>query len=423
MSLIFQGKVKRDEVKKLPELPGVYFFLDKNDSILYIGRATVLRDRVRSYFSHLLLEARGPKVAKMLTLAESIGWRATDSVLEALILESRLIKEHQPPYNTDEKDDKSYNHIVITDESFPRVLVVRGRDMSEGKFVAPIRSLYGPFPQGGELREAVRVIRKIFPFREKCSPADGASASSGDPCFQRQIGLCPGVCTGEISSAEYRRTIRNIEYFFEGKKSLVIRRLEKEMKGAAEALLFEEAAIIRKRIFALKHIQDVSLLKKDKEEPASTEGGVRIEAYDAAHFGGKSSVGVMTVAQDNEIDKNEYRKFFLRGTHAGNDLSALGEILRRRLRHPEWRKPDIMVVDGNFLQLGVAEGLVKSAGWEDVALVGVVKNRKHQPERLIGDKAAIDHYRRMILLANAEAHRFAIAYHRKKRGQEFLPSV
>jgi excinuclease ABC subunit C len=447
-SLAFDGITSLDDLKALPETPGVYFFLDEGGKILYIGKATSLRDRVRSYFSQDLMETRGPKLVRMKDEARRVGWRGSDSVLEALILESRLIRELQPPYNTDAKDDKSYNHVVITDEAFPRVLLVRGRDLEEGKFADPIRSLFGPFPNGGQLREAVKIIRKLFPFRDTCEPfRDGTESTKhqnpitkqitnhksqkqnrinnqkerGKPCFHRQIGLCPGVCTGEMTAREYGKTVRHIERFFRGEKGVILRSLKREMDRASVRLDFEQAGELRNRIFALEHIHDVALLGGDGYEQEGRVFGVRIEAYDVAHLGGDASVGVMTVYSDGSIDKDSYRKFRLRGEHAGDDLSALEEILRRRAKHSEWPSPDILVVDGGLLQKGVADRVIEGKKiFSSTRIVGVVKNRKHQPERLIGDDLAIADYRREILLVNAEAHRFAITYHRKRRGKEFL---
>jgi len=443
----FDGKTGLDTLKELPETPGVYFFLGENGDILYIGKATSLRDRVRSYFSQDIMSTRGPKIVRMLGLARAVAWKMSDSVLEALILESGLIKGHQPPYNTFEKDDKSYNHVAVTDEEFPRVLLVRGRDLAEGKFTEPIRSLFGPFPNGGQLKEALRIVRKIFPFRDTCTPFENRTEISDSrfpiskqavknikmknetlrisekkPCFNRQIGLCPGVCTGEISAREYGKAIRNIELFFRGKKTDLVRKLVREMNSSASRLEFERADGIKKTIFALGHIHDVSLLSGESVETDGNGNSVRIEAYDVAHLGGKSSVGVMTVFRGNVADKESYRKFLLRGAHVGNDLTALEEILRRRVKHTEWPMPDIVAVDGSLLQHGVAEHVFAEAGdaYAGVRIVGVVKNAKHQPERLVGDGTAIADYRRAILLSNAEAHRSAITYHRKRRGKEFL---
>ncbi|MDQ5976320.1 MAG: hypothetical protein QG664_233 [Patescibacteria group bacterium] len=399
----------RQETGLLPECPGVYFFLDAADEFLYIGKATSLRDRVRSYFSGDISETRGPKIVLMLDRARSIAYCETDSVLEALLLESRLIKEYQPAYNTDEKDDKSFNHVVVTDEDFPRVLVVRGRDFAQGKFRDPVRRIFGPFPAGTALREVMKIIRRIFPFRDTCIPG------SGQTCFSSQVGLCPGVCTGTLPAVEYRKTIRRIELFFEGKKSALVRGIERDMKREAEALRFEEAARLKRQLFALSHIQDVSLVKDDLREMKPH----RIEAYDIAHLGGTETVGVMTVIERGRPNKDEYRQFVLRGEHGGNDLSALEEVLTRRLGHPEWPLPEILIVDGAFLQQGVAERALDAAGFS-IPILGVVKDARHQPDHLIGPEGLRRRFEGEALLANAEAHRFALALHRKRRRKALL---
>lgn len=413
---------------KLPELPGVYFFLDEHRDILYIGKATSLRDRVKSYFARDLMETRGPKIMRMLEQVRFIAYQEADSVLEALILEAGLIKAHQPPYNTDAKDDKSYKHIVITQEKFPRVLIVRGRDIEQKKFTEPVKYMFGPFPSGGALREALKIIRKLFPFRDKCLPAEvlvkGGTPSKKSrepkPCFSAQIGLCPGVCTGAISAREYQKTINHIRLFFEGRKGALVRKLEREMNTAARKLDFERAQAIKKTLFGLRHIQDMALVKSDTHPDGSNASShMRIEAYDVAHLGGTASVGVVTVVLGGRTDPSQYRQFKLRGEHHGNDLSALEEILTRRLGHLEWPLPEIIVVDGGELQYGAAEQVLR-ASQLTIPLVGVVKNAKHQPDRLIGPEALTVRFKREILLANSEAHRFAIAFHRKRRGKEFL---
>src|SRR3989344_5787562 len=164
----------------LPEVPGVYFFLDAKKKLLYIGKATSLRDRVKSYFSQDIGAMRGPKIELMLDKVHFIAHRKTDSVLEALILEANFIKNLQPIYNTDAKDDKSYNHVVITEELFPRVLIARGRNILKknqdfGSSTSKIgnqgyKYVFGPFPAGGALREAMKIVRKLFPFRDRCVP-------------------------------------------------------------------------------------------------------------------------------------------------------------------------------------------------------------------------------------------------------------
>lgn len=418
MPKLWEKKITREAFEKkntLPETPGVYFFLDEKDELLYVGKATSLRDRVKSYFIQDMLETRGPKIMLMLERVASIAWQSTDSVLEALILETNLIKAEQPPYNTDAKDDKSYNHVVITKEPFPRVLVVRGRDIEQKKFTEPVKYLFGPFPAGGALRDAMKIVRRLFPYRDKCLPADIEHGTSGKPCFYAQLGLCPGVCTGKVSSREYGKTINHIRLFFEGHKNDVIKRLKREMKVAAKGQHFERAGEIKKTLFGLQHIQDMALIKDDLYERHAH----RIEAYDVAHLQGSASVGVMTVVEESRSNPSEYRQFKLRGKHGGNDLTALAEILSRRLKHEEWPLPEMIVVDGATLQYRVAEEALAVAGFT-IPLIGVVKNERHQAERLIGPEDIIERFRKEILLANSEAHRFAITFHRKRREKEFL---
>lgn len=407
----------------LPETPGVYFFLDQEKKLLYIGKATSLRDRVKSYFAQDISVTRGPKIVLMLEKVSFVAHRKTDSVLEALILESKLIKEHQPYYNTDEKDDKSYNHVVITQETFPRVLIVRGRDIAQGKFIEPTKYIFGPFPSGSGLREAMKIVRKLFPFRDTCMPYEivpEARQLKTKPCFSAQIGLCPGVCTGAVTAQEYGRMINHIRLFFEGRKSVLVKQLTNEMKAAARALEFERAGEIKRTLFGLQHIQDMALIKEDVRESNHAVEGIRMEAYDVAHLGGGTSVGVMVVMQDGRPEKESYKKFILRGEHGGNDLSALEEIMQRRMKHPEWGNSDIIIVDGSFLQLGVAERLFAERGTVEPLLVGVVKDVRHQPKDIINLPSGFAHVRANILLANSEAHRFAITFHRKRRGKEFL---
>ena len=389
--------------KKFPDNPGVYFFMGKRNKILYAGRATSLRSRVASYFNKDTLFSRGPIIARMVLESRDVKFIKTDSVLEAIILEANLIKKHQPPYNTKEKSDKSFNYIVVTKEDFPRVLVVRGKDIDFKKRYA----IFGPFPQGAVLKEALKIIRKIFPFRDKCSPG------AGKPCFDRQIGLCPGVCAGEIPKEEYRKTIANIKLFLSGKKKTVIKKLAKEMAECAKRHEFEKAGSIKKTIFSLKHIHDVSLIKNPVSNYA-VSAEERIEGYDIAHISGKWNVGVMTVVKNGTPEKASYRKFKIRKT-SGGDTGALQEVLARRLKHKEWTMPSIIVMDGGVAQKGVAEKAVRMFGL-NIPVVSVVKNEKHKPKNILGDRGLIDKHKNEILLVNSEAHRFALKYHRLLRG-------
>jgi excinuclease UvrABC nuclease subunit len=405
--------------KSMPDSPGVYYFLGPRKEVLYIGKATSLKDRVRSYFAPDLIVTRGPLLVEMLQLAKTVEWKEADSVLEALILEANLIRSHQPQYNTLLKDDKSFNYVVITKEDYPRVLVMRGRELAlenEDSF----GYVFGPFPQGLQLREAMKLIRKIFPYRDTCTPAEEMIAMGKKPksCFNHHIGLCPGVCTGEISKTEYRRLVHHIVLLFQGKKKELIKTLEREMKLAAKEERFEEAARLRAQVFALGHIQDVSLIKEEYRKPKITLGISRIEAYDMAHLRGSANVGVMTVVEDGTTQKNDYRKFKIRSASPGDDVGALREVLTRRLGHDEWPLPRLIVVDGSTAQMNAAERILSDYGMT-IPVVGVVKDEKHRPRDIRGDRELINGRERDILLANAEAHRFAIGYHRKTSRAQF----
>src|SRR3989344_1069780 len=389
---------------KLPDSPGVYFF-KKGRAVLYIGKATSLRDRVRSYFASDIVSTRGESIARMVNEATSVAHKKTDSVLEALILEANLIKSHQPPYNAISKDNKSFNYVVVTKEDFPRVLVVRGRELFGPKAASyQLQATYGPFPHGSQLQEAVKIVRKIFPFRDKCTPG------AGKPCFNRQIGLCPGVCSGEISKDEYAVVIRHIRQLFSGNFKGLKRQLAKQMKAAAKTEKFEKAEILRRQISALEHIRDVSLIRHER---VSAGGGARIEAFDVAHTAGAETVAVMTVVDNGEAYKAAYRKFKIQNA-TNNDVAALVEALERRLAHAEWPLPRALVVDGGTAQVRVAERVLRKAGG-GIPVVGVVKNERHKPERLIGERRVTEAYERDILLAHSEAHRFAVEWHRKRR--------
>jgi len=451
--------MKRQDLKKLslPDKPGVYFFLGPKPSgrarkILYIGKATSLRSRVRSYFNGDIGSTRGPGIAKMIEESKNVKVEVTDSVLEALILEANLIKKHQPKYNAKEKSDKSFNYIVITKEDFPRVLLVREREL-----LGPPRSklnveyALGPFPQGSVLRDALKIVRKIFPFRDKCLPYkskmqfDGGRISvkktkNSKPCFNRQINLCPGVCSGEITKTEYRKIISNLKLFFDGKKKQLVKKLEREMKVAAKKQEFEKAAKLKKTIFALKHIQDVSLIKStSKSYPHQGQplvGLVRIEGYDVAHISGTSMVGVMTVVLSGEADKGSYRKFKIKTVSGADDTASLEEVLKRRFSHPEWEYPRLIVIDGGKAQKNRAEKVLRDFGIE-IPVVSVVKDERHRPkdilglktflknvssehlikEGVLGEKKYAQKYEKEILLVNNEAHRFALKYHRELRSR------
>jgi excinuclease ABC subunit C len=379
---------------------------------------------VASYAAADLVDSRGPLIVDMLSKSDTVTWQKTDSVLEAIILESNLIKQYQPKYNTQEKDDRSYNYVVITDEDFPRVLIKRGRELEMEKEsekesetmhapVIAIKKVFGPYPQGTLLRQALAVIRKIFPFR------DERAGIASNEAFYRSIGLSPDTSSPEAKKA-YAKTIRNLVLFFEGKKKALVKTLEKEMHIYAKRREFERAGQVKQTLYALGHIRDVSLIKKDiVSSTGSTQNPAhfRIEAYDVAHLNGSENVGVMTVVENGEPNKGEYRMFKI-SHDLNDDVGSLSEVLSRRFNHPEWRLPDLIVVDGGIGQINAAEKIVVG-----IPVVSVVKDEHHKAANIMkGNRQILDELMTVhiaahtsdILLANAEAHRYAIAFHRKR---------
>jgi len=427
--------------KTLPDVPGVYFFLgppkrsgDKKGNILYIGKATSLRDRTKSYFAADLIKTRGPGIVDMIFRAEDIRWEETDTVLEALILEASLIKKYQPYYNTQERDDKSFLCVGITREAFPQLLTIRKKDINfkektaliaRGKTKVRLQAIYGPFTSGGALNKAMKIIRRIFPYR------DISSSKRDNYEFYKQIGLAPDLPRGHTQTVrrpsqneiqvkkEYAKTIKNIKLFFEGKKKQIIRLLEKEMHGYSKKQEFEKADEVKRRLFAITHINDIALVKRDDWSEQPGVRPYRIEAYDVAHIGGASMVGVMVVVRNQTPHKAGYRMFKIKNFDSANDPGALREILMRRFKHPEWEFPDLVAVDGNEVQKRVAEDILYENNLP-IPVVAVVKNVRHKPEAIIGTDDTVSRHKIAILLANAEAHRFAIAFHKKRRGKVFL---
>ncbi|MCX6787806.1 MAG: hypothetical protein NT108_01415, partial [Candidatus Kaiserbacteria bacterium] len=398
----------------LPDLPGVYLF-KKGRKILYIGKATSLRDRVRSYFDDDLIATRGPRVVDMVTMADRISQETTPTVLEALVREAALIRLHRPSANVEGKDDKTFLYAVVTEEEIPRVLVLRGKDIdfktkcaSDGQ---KLKAFYGPFPSGTQLREGLRLIRRIFPFFDTEKPIGTKSKHQAAKIeFNTQIKQYPRV----FSVKEYGRTIRHVMLFLSGRGKELRATLEKEMRRAAKEERFEDASAARRELFALDHIQDVSLIKDERLEDArEKQGSARIEAYDTAHLSGTNAIGVMTVVDAGTLVKSAYRTFRIRGMQKNDDLASLKEILSRRLEHTEWPLPQAIIVDGGTTHKKAAETVLKDAG-VSIPVVAVVKDERHRPREVIGAQRARVSEADAVL-ANSEAHRFSLAKHRAAR--------
>jgi excinuclease ABC subunit C len=344
-------------------------------------------------------------------------------VLEALVREAVLIKKYLPHANVDGKDDKTFLYAVITQENIPRVLTVRGKDIdfktrtSQGTLQSvALRAIYGPFPSGAQLREGLRLIRRIFPFFDTEKPVIAPGKHHRAKIeFNMQIKQYPRT----LDAKEYRRTIRKVMLFLSGKGKQLRATLEKEMHTAALEERFEDAAEARRELFALNHIQDISLIKRDFERsltPTTVDDKEqRIEAYDTAHLAGTNAIGVMTVLEGGVPNKREYRTFRIRQVQKSDDIASLKEILSRRLTHVEWPLPKAIVVDGGKTQKNAAESVLAEAGI-GIPVVAVVKDERHRPREVIGARRA-GITEADAVLANAEAHRFSLARHRGARSE------
>ncbi len=410
------------DYKNLPENPGVYLMKDGEGRILYVGKAGNLRRRVSSYFER----PHDVRIEALVAKIREIDFEETETALEALIREAELIKRLTPPFNVREKDDKSFLYIEITKEKFPRVLLVRGSDGAGGE-------TFGPFTSASNVREALRILRKIFSWSLHDPKTVGTFKR---PCFDYEVGLCPGTCVNKISREEYKKNIAHLKLFLAGKKQRLIAMLEKEMKAASRAMDFEKAATLRGQVFALRHIRDIALISEneslvqdggDADAGASEEGKpYRIEGYDISNTSGTSAVGSMVVFENDAPNKNEYRKFKIKTVFEPNDVGMLTEVLTRRFRHSSpaertpdrWPMPDLILIDGGLAQVNAAKRVIMRAGFR-IPILGIAKGPERKRNDIIG---AIPKRTKKgtLIRVRDEAHRFAISYHKKLRGREFL---
>lgn len=383
----------QSQAKKLPNEPGVYLFLDKKGKVLYAGRATSLRRRVLNYFQRL----QDPRLSEMLNIARKIKYFKTDNVLEAIILEANLIKKYWPKYNVKEKDNRSFIYIVIPKRDYPRPYLVRYRELQ--KFL-PDAYVFGPYQSLYLIKTGLRLIRKIFPY-STCRINSGLPAQAGKPCFDYQIGLCPGACVGKITKEDYQKNIDNLILFLKGEKRTLLKKLKAK-----------NPSLIR----SLKHIQDVALVSR--EEILSDGRLNKIEGYDISHLTGKETYGSMVVFVSGAPDKNQYRLFKIREAPANDDLRALEEAITRRMNHSEWPLPDLILIDGGRPQVSFISKTLKKLDI-NVPLVGISKFGGDQlvfpPKIKSSLKELIQSMKNTLLKVREEAHRFAIKASRRQR--------
>ncbi len=402
----------------LPDNPGVYLMKNAAGEIIYVGKATSLKNRVNSYFTG----RRDPKTLKLVTDIRAIDYIEQPTAIEALFLEANLIKKYKPFYNIREKDDKSYSYLVITNEDFPRPYILRATDLDD-QSAKKYKAVYGPFTSSGAVKNSLKIIRRAIPW-STCAPNQKRA------CFDYSLKRCPGVCIGAITKSEYAKIIRDLMAFFDGRRPEIVKRYRREMKIAAKNEQFEKAAKLRNRLFSLEHIRDIAVLAKDDRKLPDDyhQNPVlgRVEGYDISNISGTSGVASMVVFRRGAPEKAKYRKFRLRTVITPDDYESLREVLRRRFKHKEtgWEGPDLILIDGGKGQVSAALEIVsKLDSPKSIPVIGIAKGPTRKKQELIipplfaGLTSQLEKHLDILVQVQDESHRFAISYHRKLRTQ------
>jgi excinuclease ABC subunit C len=422
------------KLKSLPKKPGVYIFRNKDKKIIYIGKALVLKNRVSSYFRQ---KHKDPKTTELVSNIANLEYFIVNSEFEALLLEARLIKQHEPKYNIIQKDSKSYLYIVISKDFPNRVFTARWGDL-DGSHL----DWFGPFTSSSDAKRILKIVRRIFPHRScKTLPKF--------PCLYSHIGLCPGVCQ---NSNGYQKDIEQIRKLLSGKtnslKSL-IKEYEKEMKKAAKELKFEEAQALKNQVNSLSSLQSgwrtVPLEKRDNTKTIQELRKLlvkyqgfdpitlnKIEGYDVSNLGADIIVGSMVAFVDGEPENSSYRKFNLKYNLNGqDDPEGIKNILRRRLNHSEWVYPQLVLVDGGKTQVSAAFEAIKEKDLVGkISLLGIAKQEeiivipRIENEKIVSWKMLRLSKRhpelQLLQSVRDESHRFAQKYYKELHHKKFL---
>ena len=421
-----------EQVRAFPKVPGVYLMKDESGRVLYIGKAKDLRSRVSSYFqpSADLLNTRGPEIARMVTQVVEIDFLECETEIDALLRESRLIKDIQPPFNAQLRDDKSFPYLEITTgDDFPGVFVTRTPRLKGSK-------LYGPFTSAMGLRDALNALQKAFKFRtcELDIKEGDDSRRFFRPCLLHAINQCTAPCADLVSKEDYRKDIDRLKRFLASKRSTMLRQLRKEMDSAAAELRYEEAAILRDRI---KAIESISLSGRPDEhvqpevffvDPArgleklgellGLESPPRsLEGIDIANLQGDESVGALVCFIDGKPFKNGYRRFRIQSVEGQDDYAMIREVVTRRYRHASYGEelyPDVILIDGGLGQLHAALEAFSEMDLRPPMVISLAKREEEiyiqarsAPVRLPRNNEAL----RLLQHVRDEAHRFAQHYH------------
>lgn len=400
-------RLKNLKFETLPESPGVYIFADKFRAI-YVGKAKNLKKRLESYFRLNLIG----KTRKMVLKAKKVSYLLVNSELEALLLESALIKKYLPYYNFVAKDDNHPLYIKITDETYPRVITAR-KDAPENS-----QKVFGPFPSSRTVYAVLRTLRKIFPFSDH-KPGKRV-------CLYHHLGLC-NPCPNEITQIKnqeikliqqqkYLKNIEMLQKVLSRKIPSVLRNLQKEMQTLAGLQKYEEANQVKTQIAGLKYItqpiipqeaylQNPNLVSDLRENQLNRLRKLlnltslkRIECYDISHLAGTNTAASMVTFINGEPEKRFYRHFKINQAKKSDDLSALKEVAQRRIKHfDDWGSPDLIIVDGGKNQVKTFRGVFDSF---KIPVIGISKSQGNRVNAL-------------IIRLRDEAHRFAQRYHHK----------
>ncbi len=421
--------------KALPKSPGVYLFKDDREQVLYVGKAKSLRDRVRSYF--LPSTDLGPRKGAMLELIDSIDTVPADSEAEALFMESRLIKDLKPKYNVLSTDDRTFPYLAVTvRDDFPGVFVTRTPQDAQFKS----DTIYGPFVSSGALREAVRVMQRIFKFRT-CHldiKADDPNNRFFRPCLLHAIDQCSAPCADHISAEDYKADIKRLQRFIGSQRSQVMKELQQFMDEASAAQDYERAACFRDQLHAIERLDERERSAEPGQDwqpevtvfatdPASsmrslnrvfgTDIAIRsMEAIDIAHLGGTGTVGAKVCFIDGRPCKTAYRRYRIRSAD-NDDFQSMREVVTRGYAEAGAGRalfPDLILIDGGQGQLSAALEAFARMEHQPPLVVALAKKEEvlwvqdaPAPVRLGRANPAL----RLCQAIRDEAHRFAGHYH------------
>jgi len=431
------NRLAAEKVRSFPHAPGVYLMKDAAGRVIYVGKAKDLRNRAGSYF--LKAAAEDPRTAKLVREIRDVDFLEAQSEVEALLLEARLVKDILPKYNKELRDDKTFPYLEITTrEDFPRVRATRQPQPRGTK-------LFGPFANPRGLRGAIGVLQKIFKFRT-CA----LDIEEGDPrwqwfrpCLLASIAQCSAPCNRRISKEDYRKAIQRLQSFLEGNKRSLLEEMHEEMRAAAEALRYEEAAELRDQIRLLetldqrgqldRHVQPEVFPIDPKRGLAGLQKILRlaspprvIEGVDIAHLGGRETVASLVQFLDGLPFRPGYRRFKIRLAEGADDFASIHEVVARRFHRLEAENevfPDLLLIDGGRGQLGAALAAMATLQITPPTVVSLAKREEEiylpgvaEPLRLGRRHYAL----RLLQYVRDEAHRFAQHYHHILRRKSTL---